>query len=126
MELSIVINTENRIEITQSLSELLADTYILYTKTQNDHWNVTGIYFKYLHELFEEHYTEMAQAIDEIAERIRALGEYAPGSYQQFSQLSTIKETTTIPNWKEMLTNLLQDHEQVVNGKNYIKTSFKI
>lgn len=113
MELNIGIKTEDRKAIVHGLSKLLANTYLLYIKTHNFHWNVTGPHFKSLHELFEMHYTEMALAVDEIAERIRALGEYAPGSYQQFAELSTIKEAVTVPSWDVMVKELVEGHEEV-------------
>ena len=90
--INVGIEREKRQEIADGLSLLLADTYTLYLKTHNFHWNVTGPMFVTLHTLFEEHYTELATAVDEIAERIRALGFPAPGTFQQFSALSTIKE----------------------------------
>lgn len=113
MELNIGIKIEDRKAIAHGLSKLLADTYLLYIKAHNFHWNVTGPHFKSLHELFEVHYTEMAIAVDDIAERIRALGEYAPGSYQQFAQLTTIKESTTVPSWEVMVKELVEGHEEV-------------
>ena len=100
--------------IAEGLSRLLADSYTLYLKTHNFHWNVTGPHFKSLHELFEEHYTELATAVDVIAERIRALGVFAPGSYAQFAKLTSIKEATDVPAWQEMLQQLVDGHETVV------------
>ena len=78
--------------VTQALKVVLADSYALYLKTHNYHWNVEGAYFKSLHELFEEQYTDLAEAIDDIAERIRALGDKAPGSFSAFSALTSIPE----------------------------------
>ena len=86
LEIDIGISEEDRKTIAQGLSRLLADTYTLYLKTQNFHWNVTGPQFNTLHQMFETQYTELATAVDEIAERIRALGEPVPGSYAQFSR----------------------------------------
>jgi len=97
----------------EALSKLLATTYTLYLKTQNYHWNVTGPMFNTLHSLFEDQYTEMAQAVDEIAERIRALGAFAPGSYSAFMAISTIKEEIGRPEATEMIANLTADHEAV-------------
>jgi len=93
------------------LKALLASTYTLYLKTHNYHWNVTGPMFANLHILFETHYTELALAVDEIAERIRALGAKAPGSYSEFAELSLIKESTGEPTATEMLKDLTKDQE---------------
>jgi len=114
MKINTGLNETHRLEISHGLFKLLADTYLLYIKTQNFHWNVTGAHFKSLHELFESHYTELALAVDEIAERIRALGEYAPGSYEKFSKLSNIEEQTTVPDWKNMVIDLVIGHETVI------------
>ena len=92
MKIDIGIPNQQREEIAAGLSHLLADTYTLYLKTHNFHWNVTGPMFTTLHTLFEQHYTELALAVDEIAERIRALGVAAPGSYKQFAELSSIRQ----------------------------------
>ena len=100
--------------IADELSTLLADTYILYLKTHNYHWNVTGPMFQTLHLMFETQYTELAQAVDTIAERIRALGVYAPGSYSQFSKLSSLQEETEVPKAMVMVENLTLDNEKVV------------
>lgn len=117
------INTEHRTVLTQALSELLADSYTLYLKTHNYHWNVTGPQFTALHELFEVHYTELATAIDEIAERIRALGAFAPGSYQAFSGLTIISEATEQANAKEMTQDLLSSHEAIaVRIRNHLNS----
>ncbi len=113
MEINIGIAEDERIKIAEGLSRLLADSYTLYLKTHNFHWNVTGPMFSTLHTLFETHYTEMALAVDEIAERIRALGVNAPGSYKQFSELTTIEEETGTPNAKEMIIQLIQGQETV-------------
>src|SRR5690606_2191184 len=93
--INIGINTKDRKEVCKSLSRLLADSYLLYLKTQNYHWNVTGKLFQPLHVLFEEQYKDLAEAIDTIAERIRALGEFAPGSFSAFVKLTSIKEETS-------------------------------
>ncbi len=114
MSINIGINTENRGVIVAGLSRLLADTYTLYLKTHNYHWNVTGPMFTSLHTLFEEQYTELALAVDVIAERIRALGEFAPGSYQAFAELTAIKEESAVPAAEEMLKNLLDSHEIII------------
>ena len=94
------------------LETLLADSYTLYLKTQNFHWNVTGPHFPALHPLFETQYRALAEAVDEIAERIRALGAYAPGSYRQFAVLSSIEEAgDNQPRAMEMVRQLASDHE---------------
>lgn len=113
-EINIGIAEPARREIAGGLSRLLADSYTLYLKTHNFHWNVTGPMFATLHRVFEEEYTELATAVDEIAERIRALGMPAPGSYQQFAELSSIAEEVGTPNAQEMLRQLLQGQETVV------------
>jgi starvation-inducible DNA-binding protein len=100
--------------VVDQLSELLSDSYILYLKTQNFHWNVTGPMFTTLHGLFMTQYTELAVAIDEIAERIRALGAFAPGSFAEFSRRSAVKEATGHPSAKEMIKALLADQEKIV------------
>jgi starvation-inducible DNA-binding protein len=92
---------------------LLASSYTLYLKTHNYHWNVTGPMFTTLHTLFETNYTELATAVDEIAERIRALGAFALGSYSAFSQLSAVKEDTGRPDAKEMIRVLVADQEVI-------------
>ena len=112
--INIGINTKDRKEVCKSLSRLLADSYLLYLKTQNYHWNVTGKLFQPLHVLFEEQYKDLAEAIDTIAERIRALGEFAPGSFSAFVKLTSIKEETSIPTAEEMIHNLVQGNEAVV------------
>lgn len=113
--INIGINEKDRKSVCKGLSKLLADSYLLYLKTQNYHWNVTGMMFQPLHTLFEEHYKEQAAAIDIIAERIRALGEFAPGSFASFSKVSSIKEENGIPSAEEMIINLVQGNEAVVS-----------
>lgn len=100
--------------IADGLARLLADTYTLYLKTHNFHWNVTGPQFNSLHLMFETQYTELALAVDLIAERIRALGEPAPGSYSAFAKLSTIKEADGVPKADEMVRILAEDQLAVV------------
>lgn len=114
MSINIGINSANRGIIVDGLSRLLADSYTLYLKTHNYHWNVTGPMFTSLHTLFEQQYTELAAAVDIIAERIRALGEFAPGSYQAFSKLTAIKEETEVPPAQDMIKNLLNSHEIII------------
>jgi starvation-inducible DNA-binding protein len=113
MEINIGIEKEQREEIAYGLSRLLADSYTLYLKTHNFHWNVTGPMFSTLHLLFETHYNELALAVDEIAERIRALGINAPGSYKQFSELTSIEEETGTPSAEEMIKQLIIGQETV-------------
>jgi starvation-inducible DNA-binding protein len=97
-EINIGISTEQRQAIAEGLKHLLADTYTLYLKTHNFHWNVTGPQFNTLHLMFEKQYNEIWLALDEIAERIRALGFFVPASYQSFAKLSSIKEADdTVP-----------------------------
>ena len=95
--IDIGIDEADRIAIAEGLSRLLADSYTLYLKTHNYHWNVVGPMFNTLHLMFENQYTELAVAVDDIAERIRALGETAPGSYSEFAQLSSVSEETDRP-----------------------------
>ena len=99
--------------VVEALSTLLASSYTLYLKTHNYHWNVTGPMFTTLHTLFETQYTELALAVDEIAERIRAVGAFAPGSYSAYSELSSVKEEVGRPEAKEMIRNLVSDQEAV-------------
>ena len=102
-----------RVEIASELGRLLADTYTLYLKTHNYHWNVTGPLFNTLHLMFEVQYNELWLAIDLLAERIRSLGEFAPGSYGQFAELSSIAEADGVPSATEMLADLVAGHEAV-------------
>ena len=113
-QIDIGISDQARADIAQGLSRLLADSYTLYLQTHNFHWNVTGPRFRDLHLMFEEHYTELATAVDEIAERIRTLGYPAPGTYKQFAGLSAIEEVDGVPNAEDMVQILTASHEQVV------------
>lgn len=113
-QIDIGISVQDREQIAQGLSRLLADSYTLYVKTHNFHWNVEGPMFNSLHQMFETQYTELAAAVDEIAERIRALGFPAPGSYAQFAQLTRIEEETGNPEAREMVAQLARDQEIVV------------
>lgn len=103
-------------QVVESLEKLLADSYTLYVKTHGYHWNVTGPMFNSLHTMFEDEYTELALAVDEIAERIRALGAPAPGSYAQFSELTSIREDTTVPKALDMVAALVEDHTTVIGS----------
>ena len=112
--MNIGIALEQRTEIAGGLSRLLADTYTLYLKTHNFHWNVTGPMFQTLHLMFETQYNELSLAVDLIAERIRALGFPAPGSYREFAKLSTIPEASGVPAAKEMIEQLVEGQEAVI------------
>ncbi len=113
MELDIGISKEDREKIAAGLGRLLADSYTLYLKTHNYHWNVEGPQFNTLHLMFETHYTELALAVDEIAERIRALGEKAPGSYSAFKSLATVTEASGDETAEEMIRELVLGQEAV-------------
>lgn len=113
-EMNIGINETDRQAIAQGVGELLADTYTLYLKTHNFHWNIVGPRFHDLHLMFETQYTELAIAVDDVAERIRTLGFPAPGTYSQFSQLSSIDETEGVPDADTMVRILTADNETVV------------
>jgi starvation-inducible DNA-binding protein len=114
MNIDIGISQPHREEIAQGLSRLLADTYTLYLKTHNFHWNVTGPMFQTLHLMFETQYNELALAVDLVAERIRSLGFPAPGTYKQYAALSSIKEEDGIPKAQEMIKLLVEGQEAVV------------
>ncbi len=114
MKIDIGIDEEERKAIAEGLSHLLADTYTLYLKTHNYHWNVTGPMFNTLHLMFMDQYTEMWGAVDAIAERIRALGYPAPGSYSAFARLSSITEESELQDALTMVANLVTGHETVV------------
>lgn len=113
-KVNIGIKEKDRKTICKGLNRLLADSYFLHLKTQNYHWNVTGPFFVQLHSLFEVQYKEIASSIDSIAERIRMLDEFAPGSFANFSKFTTIKEEIGTPSAEEMIQNLLQGNEAVV------------
>jgi starvation-inducible DNA-binding protein len=102
---------KDRREVAEGLSHVLADTYTLYLKTHNFHWNVTGPMFRTLHVMFEEQYRELWEAGDEIAERIRALGFPAPGSYKKFAELTYLQEAEGVTPAAEMVRQLVGDHE---------------
>jgi starvation-inducible DNA-binding protein len=111
--MDIGIKEQDRKNIAQGLSHLLADTYTLYLKTHYFHWNVTGPMFNTLHLMFEAQYTELALAVDLVAERIRSLDVYAPGTYRDFVKLSSIKETDSVPKAQDMIKELVAGHEAV-------------
>jgi starvation-inducible DNA-binding protein len=123
MSINIGIAEQDRKQIAESLSRVLADSYILYLKTHNFHWNVTGPMFQTLHIMFMEQYTELWNALDPIAERIRALDYPAPGSYKRYVELASIKEEEGVPNAKEMIRQLVEGQEAVVRT---IRAAFKV
>lgn len=112
--INVGLKEADRKAIANSLSRVLADSYMLYLKTHNYHWNVTGQLFNSLHAMFEEQYSELATAIDVIAERIRALGEFAPGSFAAYAKLTSIKEEESVPDALTMVRNLVGSQEMVV------------
>jgi starvation-inducible DNA-binding protein len=114
MSIDIGIKTQDRKAIADGLSGLLADTYTLYLKTHNFHWNVTGPMFQTLHLMFETQYNELALAVDQIAERIRALGYPAPGSYADYARLASIKDAKGVPGATKMIAELVAGQEAVV------------
>ncbi|MWA35740.1 non-specific DNA-binding protein DpsA [Burkholderia pseudomallei] len=113
-QINIGISDKDRKKIAAGLSRLLADTYTLYLKTHNFHWNVTGPMFNTLHLMFEEQYNELWLAVDLVAERIRTLGVVAPGTYREFAKLSSIPEADGVPAAEEMIRQLVEGHEAVV------------
>ncbi len=113
-KIDIGINEQDRLNIAAGLKHLLADSYTLYLQTHNFHWNVTGPQFRELHLMFEEHYSELALAVDVIAERIRTLDVAAPGTYKELAKLSSIQEIEGVPTAKDMVEILTHGHEQVV------------
>lgn len=114
MKLDTGLDEASRKQVAGDLSRLLADSYTLYLKSHNYHWNVTGPMFQTLHLMFEQHYNELALAVDEIAERIRAVGHLSPGTYREFAALSSISEDEALPPAMDMVANLVGDHETVV------------
>jgi starvation-inducible DNA-binding protein len=114
MDIDIGISKKDRTAIAHGLSRLLADSYTLYLTTHNFHWNVTGPMFNTLHQMFEVQYTELALAVDAIAERIRALGEPAPGTYSAFAELTRLEEPQGVPSADEMIRQLVKGQEAVV------------
>ena len=113
-EINIGIDQGDRAKIADGLARLLADTYTLYLQTHNFHWHVTGPMFNTLHLMFETQYNELALAVDQIAERIRALGFPAPGTYKDYAKLSSIKETDGVPSAEAMIQLLVEGQEAVV------------
>lgn len=125
MQIDIGIAETERAALADGLGKLLADSYTLYLKSHNYHWNVTGPMFQTLHLMFEEHYTELATAVDAIAERIRTLGHPAPGSYAAFSALATVADAGTdgVPSAADMIRHLLADHETVARTARAVLTA---
>jgi len=123
MAIDIGISDKNRANIAESLSKMLADSYILYLKTHNFHWNVTGPMFQALHNLFMTQYTEQWNALDLIAERIRALGHPAPGSYKRYVELSSIEEENGVPSATDMIRQLVAGQEAVARTA---RAAFKV
>ena len=114
MQVEIGISEQDRQRLADGLAKLLADSYTLYLKTHNFHWNVKGPMFQTLHLMFEQHYTELAMAVDLVAERIRALGHPAPGTYSAYAKLSSIPETDGVPQALDMVKLLVEGHEAVI------------
>jgi len=114
MEIGTGLAETDRKSVAEELSRLLADSYTLYLKSHNYHWNVTGPMFQTLHLMFETQYNELALAVDEIAERIRALGYPAPGTYREFAELASVTEDDSLPAATDMVRNLVTDHETVI------------
>ena len=112
-KIEIGIPQADREKIIAGLERVLADTYTLYLKTHNFHWNVTGPMFNSLHTMFEEQYNELWTAVDELAERIRSLGAFAPGSYEAFAKLTSIKPIEGVPKAEDMVAQLVEGHETV-------------
>lgn len=113
-EIDTGIDAAQRKAVAEGLSHLLADTFTLYLKTHNFHWNVTGRMFRSLHLMFEEQYQQLFKASDDLAERIRALGHFVPATYTQFAQMTNIKEESAVPPAEEMIRQLVEGHETAV------------
>lgn len=124
--IDIGISQDNREKIVKGLSRLLADSYTLYLMTHNFHWNVTGPQFNSLHNMFMGQYTEQWNALDVIAERIRALGFPAPGTYKQFVELASIKEVEGVPKANEMIQLLVNAHEAVARTARTARSIFDV
>lgn len=116
MDINIGISDESREKSASALKQLLADTYTLYLKTHGFHWNVEGPHFQQLHALFMDQYTEMWEAVDDLAERIRALGHYAPSSYAEMAKVANIKEEAGQLEWRDMVVALAKGHERVAQS----------
>lgn len=126
-EINLDLDQSVRQQLAQQLSLILADTYVLYTKTQNFHWNVVDPRFSSLHKFFEEQYEALAEAVDEIAERVRMLGEKAPATLKQFLEMTSIQESREDLSGDEMITELLNDHEYLARQvRDRIKLASKL
>lgn len=126
LQIDLGIEPAQRKAIAEGLAKVLADTYTLYLKTHNFHWNVTGPMFQTLHLMFEQQYNELALAVDLLAERIRALGHPAPGSYAEFSKLSSIEEASGVPRAADMIRQLVDGQESLVRtARNVFATAEK-
>jgi len=124
MDVNTGIEEAARKEIAEGLSRLLADTYTLYLKTHGYHWNVSGPMFRSLHLMFEEQYMELRDAVDEIAERILALGYPAPASYAELGKLASVPDDPTVPEALEMVRRLVQGHETVIRtARDVVRTA---
>ena len=123
MDVNIGIDAEHRQQVAKTLSKVLADTYTLYLETHNYHWNVTGRMFQTLHLMFEQQYNELWLAVDLIAERIRALGFPAPGTYGELARLTSIEEHEGVPKAEEMIRHLIEGHEAT---ERTVRTAFKL
>lgn len=124
MVVDIGLDKKGRTASADALRKVLGETYALYFKTHGYHWNVTGPRFKALHELFMQQYTELWQALDELAERIRALGEFAPASSDEIASYATIKPDNGVPDAEDMLNNLVRGHETIAQiAKDGIKVA---
>jgi starvation-inducible DNA-binding protein len=123
MDIDIGIDAKNREQIANVLAKVQADTYTLYLKTHNFHWNVTGPMFQTLHLMFEQQYNELWLAVDALAERIRALGFPAPGTYKQLASLSSIRDDEGVPKAQQMIRSLVEGHETVARTA---RNAFKI
>jgi starvation-inducible DNA-binding protein len=119
------ISEDDRRHSADSIAVILADTYVLYLKTQNFHWNVGGINFETLHLMFEKQYKELAEEIDVIAERIRALGYPVHATFSTFAKLSTIKDEDTVPSAREMIRILCDGHEMIVRKAREVIPAFE-
>ncbi|MCB1112121.1 MAG: DNA starvation/stationary phase protection protein [Chlamydiales bacterium] len=127
MSSSIVQNQEASKQVSALLAKCLATSYVLYTKTQNFHWNVVGARFHSLHEMFQEQYEELSEALDEIAERIRMIGSKSPGTMKEFLNISAIKEAEGTLSEDQMLQELFQDHESLIEHLNeWIKEAVEL
>ena len=123
MKIDIGINEKDRKQVAHGLSQLLADTYSLYLKTHSFHWNVEGPMFQTLHVMFMTQYTELWNALDVVAERIRSLGHYAPGTYAELTKLTSIKESKSVPKALKMVEEAVQGHEAIIRT---IRTVFEL